>query len=105
MNRLTHHRENGIKEGYWSPATKEELVQRLAMYENTGLEPEEIAPEEATNPSAWMVGKTSVYMIYRMKDKDKPDVFKNRQHVSVDFHYKVDALDYAQYLNERAGLL
>ncbi len=43
MKRLTHERANGIKTGYWSAATKEEaLVQRLAAYENTGLEPEEI---------------------------------------------------------------
>ena len=42
MNRLTHERNNGIKTGYWSPAKKEELAQRPAAYENTGLEPEEI---------------------------------------------------------------
>lgn len=42
MKRLTHERANGIKTGYWSAATKEALVQRLAAYENTGLEPEEI---------------------------------------------------------------
>jgi hypothetical protein len=42
MERLTHERANGIKTGYWSAATKEALVQRLAAYENTGLEPEEI---------------------------------------------------------------
>ena len=42
MNRLTHERSNGIKTGYWSPNNKEELVQRLAEYENTGLEPAEI---------------------------------------------------------------
>lgn len=42
MNRLTHERSNGIKTGYWSPSKKEELVQRLAAYEDTGLEPEEI---------------------------------------------------------------
>lgn len=42
MNRLTHARANGIKTGYWSPNKKEELVQRLAAYEDTGLEPEEI---------------------------------------------------------------
>lgn len=39
---LTHKRANGIKDGYWSAATKERLVQRLAAYENTGLEPREI---------------------------------------------------------------
>ena len=42
MERLTHERVNGIKEGYWSAAKKEDLVQRLAQYENTGLNPEEI---------------------------------------------------------------
>lgn len=42
MERMTHERCNGIKTGYWSAATKEELVQRLALYENTGLEPWEI---------------------------------------------------------------
>ncbi len=43
MKRLTAERVNGIKQGYWSPAKKEDLVQRLAAYENTGLEPEEVA--------------------------------------------------------------
>lgn len=42
MERLTHERVNGIKSGYWSAATKEVLVQRLAAYENTGYEPEKI---------------------------------------------------------------
>lgn len=42
MERMTHQRNNGIKTGYWSPNTKEALVQRLAAYENTGLEPYEI---------------------------------------------------------------
>lgn len=42
MERLTHPRCSGIKEGYWSPETKEKLVQRLAQYENTGLTPEEV---------------------------------------------------------------
>ena len=42
MTRLTHARVNGIKSGYWSPSKKEELVQRLAAYEDTGLEPEKI---------------------------------------------------------------
>ena len=34
MERLTHKRENGIKRGYWSPNKKQELVDRLAMYEH-----------------------------------------------------------------------
>lgn len=39
---MTEKRCNGIKTEYWSAAKKEELVQRLAAYENTGLEPEDI---------------------------------------------------------------
>lgn len=42
MDRLTHERSNGIKTGYWSPDRKDELVERLASYENTGLTPEEV---------------------------------------------------------------
>ena len=41
--RLTHRRMNGTKEGYWSPRKKEELLQRLGKYEDTGMEPEEIS--------------------------------------------------------------
>ena len=42
MERLTHERMSGIKSGYWSPNKKEELIERLALYENTGLCPDEI---------------------------------------------------------------
>lgn len=42
MKRLTAERVNGIKTGYWSPAKKDELVQRLAEYENTSTDPEAI---------------------------------------------------------------
>ena len=42
MERLTHKRANGIKEGYWSPNKKQELVDTLAVYENTGLMPQQI---------------------------------------------------------------
>lgn len=42
MERLTHPRSNGIKTGYWSPNKKEELINRLAEYENTGITPQEI---------------------------------------------------------------
>lgn len=40
MGRLTHERVNGIKTGYWSAATKEELIQRLAEYEDICPDPE-----------------------------------------------------------------
>ena len=42
MERLTAQRCNGIKTGYWSPAKKDDLVQRLGSYEDIGLEPAEI---------------------------------------------------------------
>ena len=42
MDRLTAQRCSGIKTGYWSTAKKDELVQRLGQYEDTGLTPEEI---------------------------------------------------------------
>lgn len=42
MERLTAPRCSGIKSGYWSTAKKDELVQRLGQYEDTGLTPEEI---------------------------------------------------------------
>lgn len=42
MERLTAVRCSGIKTGYWSPAKKDELVQRLGAYEDTGLTPEEV---------------------------------------------------------------
>lgn len=42
MNRLTQKRVNGIKIGYWSTSKKDDLVARLAEYEDTGLEPREV---------------------------------------------------------------
>ena len=42
MERLTSPRCNGIKTGYWILAKKEDLVQRLGAYEDSGLEPEEV---------------------------------------------------------------
>lgn len=42
MERLTHPRSNGIKTGYWSSNKKDELIERLAEYEDTGLRPQEI---------------------------------------------------------------
>lgn len=42
MERLTHPRSNGIKTGYWSPSKKDELIDRLAAYEDSGLMPEDV---------------------------------------------------------------
>ena len=42
MERLTHERVSGIKTGYWSSSKKQDLVDRLSEYEDTGLTPEQI---------------------------------------------------------------
>ena len=42
MKRLTFKRVNGIKTGYWSPAKKDELITRLAQYEELGFSPEDL---------------------------------------------------------------
>lgn len=42
MQGLTHPRSSGIKTGYWSPNKKDELIERLAEYEDTGVTPQEI---------------------------------------------------------------
>ena len=34
MEQLTHERRNGIRTGYWSPKTKEEIVQKLGVIEH-----------------------------------------------------------------------
>ena len=41
MERLTHKRVNGINTGYWSPEKKQDLVDRLALYENAAVSDED----------------------------------------------------------------
>lgn len=52
MNGLTHPRDNGIKTGYWSPNKKDELIKRLAAYEDTGLSPGEV--EQLKESRRWI---------------------------------------------------
>lgn len=42
MKRLTHMRVNGLQRDHWSPARNDELVERLAQYEDLGYDPEEL---------------------------------------------------------------
>lgn len=43
MKRLTHERVGDItKTGYWTAAKKQELIDALAAYEDTGMTPDEI---------------------------------------------------------------
>lgn len=65
MERLTHKRNNGIKDGYWSPNKKDELVARLAQYENTGLTPEDLQQLQHK-------GNTNADRIRSMSDEGKP---------------------------------
>ena len=62
MNRLTHERCSGIKTGYWTTAKKEELIQRLAAFENTGLEPEQIEVMKGHNTA----------LIEQLTEKESP---------------------------------
>ena len=67
MERLTAQRCSGIKTGYWSTAKKDELVQRLGQYEDTGLTPEEItarlsAQETPSNVPVIEPDKLAVYL-------------------------------------------
>lgn len=63
MERLTHKRANGIKEGYWSPNKKQELVDTLAAYENTGLTPEQIRELKYRNNEE-EISETQSYGVY-----------------------------------------
>ena len=74
MDRLTHERVNGIKTGYWSMAKKEDLIARLAAYENTGLTPEEIksCTLQWRGPEAGPPKIVEPVMIARVKDPDEP---------------------------------
>lgn len=47
--RLTRVRVGGLESGYWTPHKKDELLQRLAQYEDTGLSPEEVEALSETN--------------------------------------------------------
>lgn len=41
-DRLTHKRMSGTASGYWTAASKTELMARLAEYEETGLAPDQV---------------------------------------------------------------
>ncbi len=72
MQRLTHERNNGIKTGYWSPEKKEVLVQRLAEYENTGLEPDQIRKIVMSMPAAFNKEKV-IKKLVELKQKEYND--------------------------------
>lgn len=76
MERLTSQRCSGIKSGYWSTAKKDDLVQRLGQYEDTGLTPEEItarlsAPETLRSVPVIEQDKLAAYL-----ERGKDDRFQ-----------------------------
>ena len=42
MKRLTHIRLDGLKTNYSSPSNKQDLIDRLAAYEDIGLMPDDV---------------------------------------------------------------
>lgn len=69
MNRLTHPRSSGIKTGYWSPNKKDELIERLAEYEDTGVTPQEIYSLKAGSILK-LLGKQWIHVEERLPDND-----------------------------------
>ena len=80
--RLTARRVNGIKSGYWSPCKKDDLVARLAEYEDAGFTPEEIAalangrdgPELWTDPEEQLPAYGRTVLVARVKDPNLPPI-------------------------------
>lgn len=73
MDRLTHKRENGIKRGYWSPNKKQELVDRLAMYEDRE------DAKDANVPGKWILCSERLpedesYILVSFKNSTMPDI-------------------------------
>ena len=70
MERLTHKRENGIKRGYWSPNKKQELVNRLAMYEDR----EESADFGKWIPCSETLPENESYILVSFENATMPDI-------------------------------
>ena len=78
--RLTARRVNGIKTGFWSAAKKDELVDRLADYEETGCTPEDIYVLLASKSGAWIDPETALpkfgerVLVARVKNPSEPPI-------------------------------
>ena len=94
MERLTHKRENGIKRGYWSPNKKQELVDRLAMYEDAA-EKEEFGrwipcSERLPEPDEYILLSFSNYsglMFGRYEEDDGGGAFYEGDNITPLTHY------------------
>lgn len=64
--RLTHVCGSGIKLGHWSSHKKDELIERLAAYEDTGVTPEQIrAMLKAGGLALAAVGNIPGYEVFK----------------------------------------
>lgn len=68
MERLTYERSNGIKTGAWSPNKKQELVDRLAEYERTGLTPKMIEELKKSEVEAQKVAMEHAIELDELKE-------------------------------------
>ena len=96
--RLTRERRNGIKTGYWvdSKVKKDDVVQRLGKYEDTGLSPEEIrALKRGENPDS------KEFDAFLDKLKDALEGYKNNCVKPPDYESKICVI--AESLTLTAG--
>ena len=73
MERLTHERKSGMKTGYWSPNKKQELVDRLAMYEDRG------DAKDTNVPGKWIpiserLPEDESYILVSFENATMPDI-------------------------------
>ena len=73
MERLTHKRENGIKRGYWSPNKKQELVDRLAMYED-GEDAKDTNVLSKWIPISERLPEDESYILVSFENASMPDI-------------------------------
>ena len=73
MERLTHKRENGIKRGYWSPNKKQELVDRLAMYED-GQDAKDTNVLSKWIPISERLPEDESYILVSFENASMPDI-------------------------------
>lgn len=73
MERLTHKRENGIKRGYWSPNKKQELVDRLAMYED-GEDAKDTNVPGKWIPISERLPEDESYILVSFENASMPDI-------------------------------
>ena len=80
MERLTHKRENGIKRGYRSPNKKQELVDRLAMYEDQEEKGRWI-------PISEQLPEDESYIIVSFENATMPDIARYEENDEVYYRY------------------